>query len=135
MCSKSFLGNFFLRTLDISFGPNIFLDPEIFWSTIFWTKNFFFFLFFWTQHFFLIKFFPSQNFIHPNKIFQTLKFFSDQQFLSGNYFLLAKFFFKPGIFFWTKWTSMKEDLLNLRLSRQGQRFYFNWSLTLHTKSC
>ena len=78
----------------------------------------------------------------------NLKFFSDpKSFSCPKFFWEPKFFqtqkfFRLFIFFRPKMNFMKDDLWREKgfwtwgcLNWQGQRFYFNWSWTLKTKSC
>ena len=99
--------------------------------------------FFCTQNFFRIKFFSDV------KIFFRQNIFADPNFFLALKVFRTKNFFRPSIFFRLKiisdpkWASMKAVFGGRKhgfwiwgfLNWQGQRFYFNWSLTLKTKSC
>ena len=90
----------------------IFVEPKKFsWPQIFLRPK----IFLWTQ-----RNFRTQFFFDP-------KFFSNQKFVRTQNELQLKLktiFRRRNQSFWT-WGF---------LNRQGQRFYFNWSLTLMTKS-
>ena len=109
------------------FGPILFSDPKIF----FWPK-----IFFRPKIIFRPK-------IYGPKIFFGTNFFSEQSFFRNTNFSDPKFFSDLTFFADPKWTSWKMIFGGRKqsfwtwgcLNWQGQRFYFNWSLTLETKSC
>ena len=96
------------------------------------------------QTFFLPNIFLGPKMFSVKKKFRTKLFITDHTFFSGSKCFWTKHFFTLKIFFSPKMnlngnnlSREKTELLNLKfskLARQGQRFYFNRSLTLKTKS-
>ena len=121
-------------------GPQIFFWLQILFEqkNVFLTHNLV-----RTQYLFPSKFFFKQLIFFGLKILLDPKFLLEPKKFRNERFFRTRFFSDLTFFVDPKWTSWKMIFGGRKqsfwtwgcLNWQGQRFYFNWSLTLETKSC